>query len=186
MPKRLTVLAGPSGVGKGTVVARLRELYPDIWVSVSCTTRQPRPGEVDGVQYRFVTRAQFHDLMSSGQLLEWAEFAGNLYGTPQEPVEEKVAAGEPALLEIDINGARQVRAALPEAQLVFLAPPSWEELQRRLTGRGTEAPDGVVERLDHARVEMAAVEEFDRVIVNDDLDSATHRLAALMGVQTRA
>jgi guanylate kinase len=186
MPSCLTVLAGPSGVGKGTVVARLRELYPHLWVSVSCTTRRPRPGETEGVQYRFVTRPQFHELVRTGQLLEWAEFAGNLYGTPRAPVEQKLAAGEPALLELDINGARQVRAALPDAQLVFLAPPSWDELQRRLTGRGTEAPDGVAERLDQARIEMAAAEEFDRVIVNHDVAQAAHRLAELMGVEARA
>jgi guanylate kinase len=180
VPSRLTVLAGPSGVGKGTVVARVRQLYPHIWVSVSCTTRFPRPGEVDGVQYRFVSRTQFEELARSGQLLEWAEFAGHLYGTPREPVERHLAAGAPALLEIDINGARQVRAQLPDAQLVFLAPPSWEELQRRLTRRGTEAPAGVAARLAQARIEMAAAEEFDRVIVNDDVGRAAAELVGLI------
>jgi guanylate kinase len=186
MPSRVTVLAGPSGVGKGTVVARVRELYPHLWVSVSCTTRFPRPGEIDGVHYRFVSRPRFRDLVDSGQLLEWAEFAGNLYGTPREPVLRKLAEDEPALLELDINGARQVRTALPDSQLVFLAPPSWEELERRLTRRGTEDPDGVADRLAQARVEMTAVDEFDRVVVNDDVSSAAHRLAELMGVEARA
>jgi guanylate kinase len=186
VPSRLTVLAGPSGVGKGTVLSRVRELYPHLWVSVSATTRPPRPGEVDGVHYRFVSRPQFQELIRTGQLLEWAEFAGNLYGTPREPVLRQLEDGEPALLEIDINGARQIRTALPDAQLVFLAPPSWDELVRRLTRRGTELPENVADRLTQARIEMAAVDEFDRVIVNDDVSSAAHRLAELMGVEARA
>ena len=128
---------------------------------MSCTTRAPRPGETDGVEYRFVTRERFAELVAAGELLEHAEFAGNLYGTPREPVRERLAAGQPALLEIDLQGARQVRAAMPDAQLVFLAPPSWEELERRLTGRGTEPDEVIAARLAQARVELAAADEFD-------------------------
>jgi guanylate kinase len=177
---RLTVLSGPSGVGKGTVVAAVRARYPQIWVSVSCTTRQPRPGERDGVEYRFVTRDQFAAMVARGELLEHAEFAGNLYGTPRGPLLEHLAAGQPALLEIELQGARQVRAAMPDAHLVFLAPPSWAELERRLSSRATE-PRAVIEaRLEQARVEMAAEPEFDSVIVNDDVSRAAAELVALI------
>jgi guanylate kinase len=183
---RVFVITGPSGVGKGTLIRTLRERMPELELSVSATTRPPRPGEVDGVHYRFVTRPQFQELILGGRLLEWAEFAGNLYGTPREPVLQKLEDGEPALLEIDINGARQIRTALPEAQMVFLAPPSWDELVRRLTLRGTEQPGDVADRLTQARVEMAAADEFDCVIVNDDVSAAAHRLAELMGVEACA
>jgi guanylate kinase len=177
---RLTVLSGPSGVGKGTVVARVRANYPNIWVSVSCTTRVPRPGERDGVEYYFVTREQFGALAQAGDLLEYAEFAGNLYGTPRLPVERRLASGEHTMLEIDLQGARQVRAAMPDARLVFLAPPSWDELERRLTRRGTETGAAVAARLEQARIEMAAENEFDTVVVNDDVDRAAAELADLV------
>ncbi|MCU1656312.1 MAG: Guanylate kinase [Pseudonocardiales bacterium] len=180
MPSRLTVLSGPSGVGKGTVVARIREAYPHIWVSVSCTTRPPRPGERDGVEYRFVTREEFARMVEAGELLEYAEFAGNLYGTPRQPVLDHLAAGTPALLEIELQGARQVRAALPDAYLVFLAPPSWAELERRLIGRGTESAEVIEQRLARARVEMAAEPEFDAVVVNDDVGHAAAQLVGLI------
>jgi len=180
VPSRLTVLSGPSGVGKGTVVAAVRRSYPHIWVSVSATTRKPRPGEREGVEYRFVTREQFQQLIDAGDLLEWAEFAGNLYGTPRRPVLDHLAAGTPALLEIELQGARQVRAAMPEAHLVFLTPPSWPELERRLTGRGTESPEVVAARLERARVELAAEGEFDAVVVNDDVERAAAELVALI------
>jgi guanylate kinase len=180
MPARLTVLSGPSGVGKGTVVAKVRELYPHIWVSVSCTTRSPRPGEREGVQYYFVTTEEFERRVAAGELLEHARFAGNSYGTPRGPVEERLAAGIPALLEIELQGARQVRAALPGSHLVFLAPPSWDELERRLTGRGTEAADVVAARLRRARVELAAEGEFDAIVVNEDVGRAAAELVALI------
>jgi guanylate kinase len=177
---RLTVLSGPSGVGKGTVVAAVRANYPHIWVSVSCTTRAPRPGERDGVQYRFVTRHEFAAMVEVGELLEHAEFAGNLYGTPRRPVLEHLAAGVPSLLEIELQGARQVRAVLPDAQLVFLAPPSWAELERRLAARGTESPEVIAARLERARVELAAEGEFDGVVVNDDVQRAAAELVGLI------
>jgi guanylate kinase len=180
-PSRLTVLSGPSGVGKGSVVAEIRRRYPDVWLSVSATTRTPRPGEVDGVQYHFVTRSEFERMVSGGQMLEWAEYAGNLYGTPRGPVEERLAAGRPALLEIELQGARQVRRAMPEANLVFLAPPSREELARRLVGRGTEDEAAIAERLGVAEVEMAAACEFDVVLVNDTVGHAAEELVRLLG-----
>jgi guanylate kinase len=181
-PGRLTVLSGPSGVGKGSVVAVLRGRHPHVWLSVSVTTRAPRPGETDGVEYHFIDDAQFARMVADGELLEHDAHMGASYGTPRRPVEERLALGEPVLLEIDLMGARQVRAQMPEAQLVFLAPPSFDELARRLTGRGTEDPGKVRMRLDRARIEMAAEDEFDVVVVNDDLEQAADRLVALMGV----
>ncbi|GAA2732386.1 guanylate kinase [Actinocorallia aurantiaca] len=178
--RRLTVLSGPSGVGKSTVVARLRESHPEVWLSVSVTTRRPRPGETDGVQYFFTDDEGFDRLVASGELLEWAEFAGNRYGTPRRPVEERLAAGVPTLLEIDLQGARQVRESMPEALLVFLAPPSWDELVRRLTGRGTEPPDVIERRLEAARVELAAEKEFDLTLVNHSVQGVCDELLALL------
>lgn len=177
----LVVLSGPSGVGKSTVVRELRDRHPQVWVSVSATTRFPRPGEVDGVHYRFVTREQFEKLVAEDGFLEWAEFAGNLYGTPREPVLEHLAAGQPVLLEIDLQGARQVRAAMPQATLVFLAPPSWDELMRRLTGRGTEPAEVVARRLAVAREEVAAEPEFDVTLVNTSVEAVVERLLGLLG-----
>ena len=177
---RLTVLSGPSGVGKGSVVAAVRRLHPEVWLSVSVTTRRPRPGETDGVEYHFVDQAEFDRMVADGELLEHASYAGSSYGTPRRPVEERLASGAPALLEIELQGARQVRRSMPEARLVFLAPPSFDELARRLTGRGTEDAETVRRRLDVARVEMASVDEFDEVVVNDDVEQAAHRLVALL------
>lgn len=180
---RLTVLAGPTAVGKGTVVTALRRRHPEIWVSVSATTRPPRPGEVDGVHYRFIAPDDFTRLVEEGQLLEWAVVHGvHRYGTLRGPVEDVLAQGRPALLEIDLQGARQVRAAMPEARFVFLAPPSWDELVRRLVGRGTEDAEERERRLATARAELAAVAEFDDVVVNDDVDRAADELAGLVGV----
>lgn len=179
---RLTVLSGPSGVGKSSVVAYLREHAPQVWQSVSVTTRGPRPGETDGLQYHFVDDVEFDRMVAAGELLEHARYAGNRYGTPRRPVEERLAAGVPALLEIELQGARQVREAMPEALLVFLAPPSWDELVRRLTGRGTEDPEVVRRRLDVARVELAAEDEFDEVVFNVSVPEAAQRLLALMAI----
>jgi guanylate kinase len=178
---RLVVLAGPTAGGKGTVSAYVREHFPDVWLSVSATTRRPRPGEVDGVHYHFVDEAEFARMERDGELLESAVVHGrNHYGTPRRPVEEALAAHRMALLEIDLQGARQVRASMPAAMFVFLAPPSWAELERRLVGRGTEDAEERARRLDTARVELAAEEEFDETIVNDDVRRAAEELVSLM------
>ncbi len=181
-PARLTVLAGPTAVGKGTVSVDVRTRYPWVWLSVSATTRDPRPGEVDGVHYRFVEPGRFDQMVADGELLEWAVVHGrHRYGTPRGPVDDRLAAGVPVLLEIDLAGARQVRAAVPDARFVFLAPPSWDELVRRLVGRGTEDAAERERRLATARVELAAEPEFDHVVVNDDVHRAADELVALMG-----
>ncbi|MFI0738670.1 guanylate kinase [Streptomyces sp. NPDC021100] len=177
---RLTVLSGPSGVGKSTVVAHMRKAHPEVWLSVSCTTRKPRPGEREGVQYFFVDDTEFDKLVANGELLEWAEFAGNRYGTPRQAVLDRLEAGEPVLLEIDLQGARQVRASMEDAQLVFLAPPSWDELVRRLTGRGTESPEVIERRLTAARTELAAESEFDTTLVNTSVEAVARELLALL------
>ncbi|MEI7032020.1 guanylate kinase [Streptomyces pratensis] len=177
---RLTVLSGPSGVGKSTVVAHMRTVHPEVWLSVSATTRKPRPGERNGVHYFFVDDEEFDKLVANGELLEWAEFAGNRYGTPRRAVVDRLEAGEPVLLEIDLQGARLVRQSMPEARLVFLAPPSWDELVRRLTGRGTEAPDVIERRLSAARVELAAEAEFDTTLVNTSVEDVARELLTLM------
>jgi guanylate kinase len=180
-PSRLVVLAGPTAVGKGTVASYIRAQHPDIWISVSVTTRPPRPGEVDGVHYRFVDDDTFDELVADGRLLEWAVVhASARYGTPRLPVEQALADGRPALLEIDLQGARQVRRTMPEALFVFLAPPSWEELVRRLVGRGTETQAQQDRRLQTARQELAAETEFDLTIVNSDVTAAGERLVKLL------
>lgn len=178
---RLVVLAGPTAVGKGTVSAYVRDHHPDVWLSVSATTRPPRPGEVDGVHYHFVSPEEFDQMVADGQMLEWATVHGShRYGTPRGPVEEVLAAGRPALLEIDLQGARQVRETMPDALFVFLAPPSWEELVRRLVGRGTETEEERSRRLETAKVELAAEPEFDTTIVNRQVHQAANELVALI------
>jgi guanylate kinase len=178
---RLLVLAGPTAVGKGTVSAYIREHYPDVLLSVSATTRAPRPGEIDGVHYYFVDDREFDRLIEQGQLLEWATVHNSYrYGTPRAPVEAALATGKRVMLEIDLQGARQVRAAMPEAFLVFLLPPTWEELVRRLIGRGTEPPAEQQRRLDTARVELAAQDEFDAKVVNTDVSEAAAEVVDLM------
>ncbi|WP_233266772.1 guanylate kinase [Tomitella fengzijianii] len=179
---RLVVLAGPSAVGKSTVVRELRRRVPELVFSVSATTRAPRPGEVDGVDYHFVGDDGFQRMIDGDELLEWAEIHGGLQrsGTPAAPIREALADGRPVLLEIDLAGVRQVRESSPDARFVFLAPPSWEDLVSRLTGRGTEDPSVVARRLETARTELAAQDEFDHVVVNDSVDRAVEELVSLL------
>ncbi|MDE1536498.1 MULTISPECIES: guanylate kinase [Actinotignum] len=179
--RRICVLAGPSGVGKGTVVAQLLEREPRIWLSISATTRAPRPGEREGESYFFVDDEHFDHLVESGEMLEWAVVHGkHRYGTPRQPVLEAYAAGKIPLLEIDLAGARQVRQSLPEAFQIFLAPPSFQELEARLRGRGTETEEAIDRRLETARGELAAQEEFDAVVVNDTVARATGEILDLI------
>lgn len=179
---RVVVLSGPSAVGKSTVVRCLRERVPDLHFSVSATTRAPRPGEVDGVDYHFVSPARFQQLIDEGALLEWAEIHAGLHrsGTLAAPVRAATARGFPVLIEVDLAGARAVKKAMPEALTVFLAPPSWEDLEARLVGRGTETAEVMRRRLETARIEMAARDDFDRVVVNRRLESACAELVSLL------
>lgn len=179
---RLVVLAGPSGVGKSSVVHELRRLYPDLWFSVSATTREQRPGEQDGVDYHFVSADEFDRMIEKDALLEWAEIHRGTHrsGTPRAPIEERLAAGRPALVEVDLQGARNLRETMPDALLVFISPPSWDALVERLVGRGTEAADVVARRLRTAKEELAAQEEFDEVVVNTDLRSTARQLLKLI------
>ena len=178
---RLVVLAGPTAVGKGSVAADVRRHHPEAWISVSATTRPPRPGEQDGVHYWFVDDDQFDAMVERGDLLEWAVVhKAARYGTPRQPVEAALAEGRPAMLEIDLQGARQVRQTMPDALFVFLKPPSWDELVRRLIGRGTETEEERERRLVTAREELAAEEEFDVSIVNHEVHAAAEELVALM------
>lgn len=177
---RLIVLAGPTAVGKGTVAARVRETHPEVWISVSVTTRAPRPGEIDGVHYRFISDEEFDRLIADDQLLEWAQVHNAYrYGTPRGPIDELLRSGKSALLEIDLQGARQVREHMPSAFMVFLAPPSWEELVNRLVGRGTEDSAERERRLETAKLELSAQDEFDLVIVNTKVEDASEELVDL-------
>ncbi len=173
---RLIVLTGPSGVGKGTLLRSLFARHPELYLSVSVTTRAPRPGEVHGQHYYFATRAEFERMVAEGNLLEWAEFAGNCYGTPRRPVEEQIQQGRWVVLELELQGARQIHKNFPEALRVFIMPPSLTELEQRLRNRGQDAEEAIVRRLKTARAEIAAVDEFDFQVVNDDLDKALHRI----------
>ena len=179
MPARLTVLSGPSGVGKSTVVAGLRKESPEIWLSVSVTTRAPRPGEVGGREYHFVSDAEFDQMLARGDLLEWATFAGHRYGTPRGPLVDKLAGGVPALISGLLAKTDLGRQAVPDALLIFLAPPDWDELVRRLTGRGTEPPEVIQRRLEVARVELAAEGEFDLTLINTSVRDVCCQLVTL-------
>lgn len=178
---RVIVLSGPTAVGKTTVVKKLRAAHPELWISVSTTTRPPRPREIDGEHYHFVDDATFDKMIEQGEFLEWAVVHKRAkYGTPRGPVERAIANGHSVLLEIDLQGARQVRETIPDALFVFLAPPSWDELVRRLIGRGTETQAERERRLTTAREELAAEAEFDVTLVNTDVETVCEELVALM------
>lgn len=179
---RLTVITGPSGVGKGTLVQRLLARHPQVWLSVSATTRAPRSGELEGRSYFFLTRVAFEQQVAAGGFLEWAEFAGNLYGTPRQPVEAHLAEGRPVLLEIELEGARQVRNTFPDAFQLFIKPPSFAELERRIRARGTDSTEAIQRRLERAHVELAAEAEFDAALVNGDLEEALAELERRMAL----
>lgn len=182
---RLVVLAGPSAVGKSTVVRKLIAEVPDLYFSVSMTTRAPRPGEVDGKDYFFVTPEAFQQRIDAGEMLEWADIHGGLQrsGTPAGPVRDALDEGRPVLVEVDLAGARNIKQLMPEAYTVFLAPPSFDALVERLTGRGTETPEVIERRLLTARAELDAQDEFDTVVVNNDVDEAVASIAAILKKQ---
>ena len=178
---RLTVIAGPTAVGKGTVVRWIIENHPEIQLSVSATTRDPRPGEVNGMSYFFVSEVEFDRLVETNELLEYAVVHGtHRYGTPRKPIEQALAEGNEIILEIDLQGARQIRKSMPQANLIFISPPNWEELERRLAQRGTESEEEIVRRLATAREEMAAVAEFDHIVINAEVAQCGQQVLDLM------
>jgi guanylate kinase len=179
---KLIVLTGPSGVGKGTLMRSLLQRHPELYYSVSATTRAPRPGEVDGKNYYFISRSKFEQLVAQGEFLESAEFAGNYYGTPREAVLNQVQSGKLVVLEIELEGARQIRTSFPQALSIFILPPSFEELERRIRGRGQDSEEAIARRLQRAKEEIQAADEFDIQIVNDDFETALSSIeAALFG-----
>ncbi|MFN6469942.1 MAG: guanylate kinase [Nostoc sp. SerVER01] len=179
---RLIVLTGPSGVGKGTLMRSLLQRHPELYYSVSVTTRSPRPGEIDGKSYYFISRSKFEQLIAEGEFLEWAEFAGNYYGTPREAVLNQINSGKLVVLEIELEGARQIRASFPSALSIFILPPSFEELEKRIRSRGQDCEDAIARRLHRAQEEIKAADEFDIQIVNDDFQTALNDIeAALFG-----
>lgn len=183
---RIFVISGPSGVGKGTLLKMLLEKHPEISLSVSATTRNPRPGEVNGINYFFMTKEKFQELIDKSELLEWAEFAGNYYGTPVQPVQESLSSGKNIVLEIEVKGAMQVKEKLNNAVLIFIAPPSFEELESRLVGRNTESREVIDRRLEVVRSELEKSSEFDHIIVNDNLEDALTRLEQTINMEINA
>ncbi len=177
---KLIVLAGPSGVGKGTILRSLLQRHPEIHYSVSMTTRSPRPGEIDGQHYYFTNRSQFEKMVANGEFLEWAEFAGNYYGTPRQPVEDQIRQGKLVVLEIELEGARQIHASFPNAFRIFILPPSLSELEHRLRGRGQDSEEAISRRLRHAQAEIDAADEFDIQIVNDDIEKSLNSIEAAL------
>ena len=180
----LTVLTGPSGVGKGTIVRKILNNHSDVWLSISATTRQPRPGEIDGQHYLFLEKKDFQKIIDKEGFLEWALFSNNFYGTPKQIVQEKIEEGTNVLLEIELEGARQIRKTFPEALQIFLAPPDLSELEKRIRGRGTESEETIRDRLAIANIELIAKQEFDAVVINQDIDKAFREIASLMGLKS--
>ncbi|PMB43813.1 guanylate kinase [Fischerella thermalis CCMEE 5205] len=177
---KLIVLTGPSGVGKGTLMRSLLARHPELYYSVSATTRSPRPGEIDGKDYYFISRSKFEQLVAAGEFLEWAEFAGNYYGTPREPVINQICSGKLVLLEIELEGARQIRRSFPEALSIFILPPSFSELEKRIRTRGQDSEEAIARRLRRAQDEINAADEFDIQIVNDDFETALKSIEATL------
>jgi guanylate kinase len=177
---RLIVLTGPSGVGKGTLVRSLLQRHPELYLSISVTTRSPRPGEINGTHYYFVSREKFEQMVAQGELLEWAEFASNYYGTPRQQVEEKIHAGKWVLLEIELEGARQIRSSFPDAIRIFILPPSMQELEQRLRSRGQDSEEAIARRLCRAQAEINAAGEFDFKIINDNFETAIKEIEAAL------
>ena len=180
----LTVLTGPSGVGKGTIVRKILDNHSDVWLSISATTRRPRSGEIDGQHYLFLEKKDFQKIIDKEGFLEWASFSNNFYGTPKKNVKEKIEEGTNVLLEIELEGARQIRKSFPEALQIFLAPPSLSELEKRIRGRGTETEKAIRDRLEIANKEIIAKKEFDAVVINEDIDKAFREIEGLMGLKS--
>ena len=180
----LTVLTGPSGVGKGTIVRKILDRYNDVWLSISATTRQPRSGEIEGKHYFFLEKKKFQEIIDKEGFLEWATFSNNFYGTPKKIVKEKIKEGTKVLLEIELEGARQIRKTFPEALQIFLAPPNLSELEKRIRGRGTESEESIRDRLSIANRELIAKKEFDAVVINEDIDKTFIEIEGLMGLKS--